>query len=229
MKRYNVLFFDLDDTLLDTSGDEIRTIEKVFGKYNIPFSDDVVDFYKNRTEWQTYTLGEFDAKAEFTNKFSQLLDMLCVKEQKQDMVDDYFEEMQKKHKIVPGALKVLTALKERGYRMYITANGYSKIQRKRLESSGLAKFFSNVFVSEELGLRKPSKAYFDYVFGRVPESNRSKVLVIGDAQSTDILGANNAKLDCCWYNPLRNQPKYKTTYEIDNINQLLLLLDNDKQ
>ena len=229
MKRYNALFFDLDDTLLDTTGDELRTIEKVFGDYGIPYSSDVAELYKNGTDWQTYTLGELSVKAEFTNKFDQLLDLLLIKENRQEMLDDYFETFGKTHKVIPSAVKVLSRLKELGYKIYLTANGYSDIQRKRLKLAKLERFFDGVFVSEDFDLRKPSKAYFDYVFGRIPESNRSKVLVIGDAQSTDILGAKNAGLDSCWFNPLRRTPKYNSTYEIDNMNDLLSLLDNNKQ
>lgn len=229
MKRYNVLFFDLDDTLLDTTGDEIRTIEKVFGDYSIPYSSDVADIYKNKTDWQTYTLGELSVKAEFTNKFCQLLDMLLIKDNRKEMVDDYFETFQKTRKVVPSAVKVLTALKKQGYKIYLTTNGYSDVQRKRLKLARLEKFFDGIFISGDFDLRKPSKAYFDYVFGRIPESNRSKVLVIGDAQSTDILGAKNAGFDSCWFNPSRQAPKYNSTYEVNNMNDLFNLLDKNKQ
>ena len=229
MKRYNALFFDLDDTLLDTTGDELRSIEKVFGDHGIPYSSDVAELYKNGTGWQTYTLGELSVKAEFTNKFDQLLDMLLIKENREELLNDYFETFKSTHKVFPSVIKVLTALREQGYKMYLTTNGYSDIQRNRLKLSKLDKFFDGVFISGDFDLRKPSKSYFDYVFGRIPESNRSKVLVIGDAQSTDILGAKNAGLDSCWFNPLRHTPKYQSTYEIDDMNELLDLLDKNKQ
>ncbi len=227
MRKYTSLFFDLDDTLLDTSGDEIRSIKSVFAKFNIPYSDDVAELYRNGLDWQTFTLGNYDEKAVFTNKFNQVLDILGIKENRKEMLDCYFDTFKNSHQVVPGVVEMLESLKENGYRLYITSNGYSDIQRKRLIDAKLDRFFSGVYVSEDIDLRKPSKSFFDYVFGRIPESNRSKVLVIGDAQSTDVLGAKNAGMDCCWYNPLRIKPKYKSTFEIDNINELSQLLCNN--
>ena len=132
--------------------------------------------------------------------------------------------MQKSRSVTTDARKVLTSLRKRGYRVYLTANGYSDFQRNRLELADLTKYFDGIFISEEADVRKPCKAFYDYVMSRIPESNSSKVLVVGDAQSTDILGARNARMDSCWYNPNHNVPKYQSTYEIDDINQLLLLL-----
>ncbi len=224
MKKYSSVFFDLDDTLLDTSGDEIRSIKKVFEKFNIPYSDDVEYLYRNKVEWQTFTLGKYDEKAVFTNKFGQVLDMMQIKKNRREMLDMYFEVFCNSHKIISGAKKMLQSLKDSGYRLYITSNGYTDVQRKKLVDSKLDKFFNGVFVSEDIDYRKPSKSFFDYVFGRVPESNRGKVLVVGDAQSTDVLGAKNAGFDCCWYNSSRVTPKYKSKYEITKISELTDIL-----
>lgn len=224
MKQYNVVLFDLDDTLINTALDECKAIESVFTKHGLPFGDDVIEVYKTKNDWQTYTLGELDAKAEFTNKFVQLLNNLSIKENQDELVNDYFDLIQQSKTVTTDAKKVLASLRRRGYRLYLTANGYSDFQRKRIELAGLSKYFDGVFISDELVARKPCKAFFDNVMSRIPESNISKVLVVGDAQSTDILGANNARMDSCWYNPLHKTPKYKSTYEIDDISQLLMLL-----
>ena len=56
------------------------------------------------------------------------------------------------------------------------------------------------FISEEAGAPKPQKAYYDYVRSQVPEITAENCLIIGDSLSTDIKGANNAGLPCCWFN-----------------------------
>ena len=225
MKRYNVVLIDLDDTLLNTALDERNAVESVFKKHGLPFGEDVVEIFFKKADWQTYTLGEYNAKTEFTNKFIQLLDNIGIKENRAQMIDEYFDIVSSSKTVTPDAKRVLDTLRKRGYRVYLTANGYSAFQRKRIELAGLTRYFDGIFISEEMDSRKPCKAYYDYVMHRIPESNLSKVLVVGDAQSTDILGARNARIDSCWYNPKHQDPKYKSTYEIDDINQLLLLLD----
>ena len=225
MKRYNVVLFDLDDTLINTALDERNAIESVFANNGLPFGEDVVEVFRKKADWQTYMLGDFNAKAEFTSKFVQLLDNLAIKNDRQKLVDEYFDKIRQSKTLTTDAKKVLGSLKKRGYRIYLTANGYSAFQRKRIELAGLTEYFDGIFISEEADVRKPCKAFYDYVMSRIPESNISKVLVVGDAQSTDILGAKNARMDSCWYNPNHLTPKYQSTYEIDSIDQLLLLLD----
>jgi len=226
MKRYNSLFIDLDDTLIDTSCVEINSVQKVFNKYNIPFDDTVLSLY-GEIKYQVFTLGQYSEKAIFTNKFEQLLCLLKIEGNYRELCDEFYNEIINSHDTVKGAERVLSFLKQMGYRLYLTANGYSAIQRKRLVDSGLDKFFNAVFISEDIDLRKPSKAYFDYVFAHIPESDRKKVLVVGDAQSTDILGAKNAGLDSCWLNRKGLKSGYKSTYEIGELEDLIELLKID--
>ena len=81
-----------------------------------------------------------------------------------------------------------------------------------------------MFISEEIGSSKPSKSFFDCVMNRIPESNRSKVLIIGDAPTADVLGGINAKIDTCFLCENDRQCKYKFTYKISKISQLTELL-----
>ena len=48
-------------------------------------------------------------------------------------------------------------------------------------------------------------------------------LVIGDSLSTDIRGANNAGLRCCWFNPggTPRPEDLRIDYEIADLRQLL--------
>jgi 2-haloacid dehalogenase len=51
------------------------------------------------------------------------------------------------------------------------------------------------------GSPKPHTGFFDYAFERMGDHRRETMLVIGDSLSSDIKGANNAGIPCCWYNP----------------------------
>ena len=50
------------------------------------------------------------------------------------------------------------------------------------------------------GFQKPKKEYFDYVLKSIKETDKNKILVIGDSLSSDIKGAENADLPYIWYN-----------------------------
>ena len=75
-------------------------------------------------------------------------------------------------------------------------------------------------------MQKPQKAYFDAVAAAIPQFDPALALVIGDSLSSDMLGAYNAGIDSCWYNPLgtENRSGVPCTYEIRRLRELLSLL-----
>ena len=98
----------------------------------------------------------------------------------------------------------------------------ASVQRGRLAKSPIVPDITAAFISEEAGAAKPSAAYFDYVFARIDGITRENCLVIGDSISSDIRGANNYGLPCCWYNP-RHTPRpdgLRIDYEIDDLRAL---------
>lgn len=59
MKKYNYLFFDVDDTLLDFSRTG-RALERLFAQENIRLTDEIKEHYHrfNKQLWQAYERGE---------------------------------------------------------------------------------------------------------------------------------------------------------------------------
>ena len=98
----------------------------------------------------------------------------------------------------------------------------ASVQRSRLAHSVLADLITDAFISEDAGASKPDKAYFDYVLARIPGANSENCLVIGDSLATDIQGANNAGLPCCWFNPkgAARREGLRIDYEINDLRQL---------
>ena len=64
--------------------------------------------------------------------------------------------------------------------------------------------------------------YFDYVFAHIDGITKDNCLVIGDSISSDIWGANNYGLPCCWYNPKHalRPADVRIDYEIDDLRAL---------
>ena len=109
------------------------------------------------------------------------------------------------------------------HQLYLLTNAVASVQRQRFARSPIAPFFRGVFISEEVGCGKPSRAYFEYVFRAVPGMTADNALVIGDSLSSDIQGANNARLPCCWFNPqgLPRPEGLRIDYEIRTLEELL--------
>ena len=157
-RRYNVLLFDLDDTLLDFTGDEKKAIRTVLSKYGLPCGDDVIETYYGIEFWQTFEMGNVNSKSVITNRLKVLLKMLEA-ENSEEITEEYYSLMLSSHKLISGALKLIRNLKKAGYKLYIATNGYPEFQYKRIKDAKIANYFDGIFISEEIDLRKPTPSF----------------------------------------------------------------------
>ena len=87
------------------------------------------------------------------------------------------------------------------YDLYIVTNGVERKQKKRLANSAVKPYIKDIFVSEEVGVPKPMKEYFDYVFAHIGEERRESSVIIGDSLTSDIEGGRRAGIDTILFCP----------------------------
>ena len=124
------------------------------------------------------------------------------------------------------------------------SNGTKVAQDKKLKNSGLDQLFELIFISEDVGVEKPGKAFFDKALNDASawlkeneesldginayqgELKMSEVIIVGDSLTSDILGGNNAGIKTCWYNPkgLENDTSAKVDYEIKDLHEVMMLI-----
>ena len=111
-------------------------------------------------------------------------------------------------------------------KQYVVSNGTIVAQEKKLRLSGLGALMDGVFLSEELGVEKPNKEFFDKVFAQIGYLDRETVLIVGDSLTSDIRGGNNAGIRTCWYNPGHAAPleDMHIDYEITDLHEVYDLL-----
>ena len=206
---YKDLFIDFDDTLYDTYGNAVIALRETFEAFQLDryFTDPKV-FYDaywaaNIDLWSRYSLGEIDRPFLIVERFRRPLSEgkglevtkdLCLK-----MSDVFLDYCSNKPGVVDGAHELMDYLKTKGYRMHMTSNGFHEVQYKKLAACGLRDYFGTIILSEDAGVNKPSKAFFDYAL-KVSGANRQTTLMIGDNLQTDILGALNAGIDALLFN-----------------------------
>ena len=115
-----------------------------------------------------------------------------------------------------------------GCTLYLTTNGISFVQHRRLAKSPIQQYFTDVFVSEDVGAPKPQIEYYLYILSHIQPRDSSRVLAVGDSLTSDIRGGVNAGLDTCWYNPGgQDAGELRPTYEIRRLEKLLQVIDPD--
>lgn len=224
--KYSSLFLDLDNTLLDFNMAEAVAIKKVLAKHSLPHDEQAVKTYSaiNLSFWKRFERGEIPKSAIFEGRFKAFLEAYNATGDTAAISKEYCEFLSEGYYTVEGAFEILNYLKAKGYKLYATTNGFSFTQYRRIKESGLEPYFDGVFISEEAGHQKPEKEYFDYVISKIPEKKLSKILIVGDSLSSDILGGKNIGIDTCWFNPARSKIIHNADFVINNLLELKNIL-----
>lgn len=223
--NYPYLLFDADDTLFDFPRASARAFSIMCRTHGIPDTPEVRRLYHeiNQVLWAAFDRGEVTKEFLTLERYIRFLKALELDRDPAQCNRDYLTALGQVTFPLPHAEAVCRALAERGHRLYIVTNAVASVQRSRLRSCPFGNLFTDAFISEEAGASKPHRAYYDYVRARVPAITPENTLVIGDSLSTDIRGANNAGLPCCWYNPAEKprQDGLRIDYEIADLRELL--------
>ena len=223
------LFIDLDDTILDFHKAEAVALLKTLRSFGLEPTDTVMARYSqiNRAHWERLERKEITREFLLVSRFAQLMEEFGIGVDAEKCARTYEGNLAVGHYFLPGAFEAVEAL-SRKYKLYITSNGTTKIQTGRLASADIGHFFQDIFISQDIGINKPDKGYFDRIFARIPGFDPKKAMIVGDSLTSDILGGINAGIYTCWVNP-KGQPRradIRPDFEIPSLSHLGALLDS---
>lgn len=211
---YKYLLFDLDDTLLDFKKAEATAISEVLENFGVTPTKEIIELYSNinLSCWKRYEKGEITRDEIYENRVNMLGERLSVCFNVNEFTKMYCKLLSQQGQTFPYAHVLLSELKAKGYKMAAATNGTLVTQKGRIAASGLAEFFDlGIYISEEIGFKKPDPEFFEYILKTVGAHNKKEALVIGDSPSSDIAGAVAAGIDSCLVG--KNSPeKVKPTY-----------------
>ncbi|KYG92294.1 2-haloalkanoic acid dehalogenase [[Bacillus] sp. KCTC 13219] len=227
MKNYDIIYFDIDDTLFDFTISEQEAFKKVFSKYNLLNNLKLYEkSYReiNKVLWEDLERGKISLVELGSERFRRLF---LEHELEMDAVvfnQDYLKFLGQQTYLVQGAEKVIEALSHK--RLAIITNGYTDVQTSRINHSFLEGTFEHIIISESTGFQKPQAEIFDYAFNKLQITEKSNVLMVGDSLTSDIQGGINYGIDTCWFNPKykENTTNLKPTYEINQLERLLQIV-----
>ena len=222
------IFLDLDDTLLDFHKAEAAALAKALTALDVPPTPAVIARYSaiNAQQWRLLEEGKFTRDEILTRRFDILFGELGVNCSSALARQTYEHFLGQGHYFIPGAEELLEALAPR-YDLYLASNGTAAVQAGRIASAGIAPYFREIFISEQMGLHKPQKEFFDACFAAIPGFHREEALIIGDSLTSDIRGGNNAGIRTCWFNP-QGKPQLedvRVDYEVSALSQIPPLLE----
>lgn len=226
---YKFLLLDLDDTIFDFHKQEKVAIQKTLSGVGIDPTEENCMLYSriNDAFWKRLERGEVTRQQVLVGRFEELFSTLGVEGNAENTAKAYMENLSQGHYFLPGAQEALIQLHKK-YRLFLVSNGTASVQERRLQSGNIEKYFEKVFISQNVGVNKPAKGFFDYCFASIPGFEKSQAIIVGDSLTSDILGGKNVGIATCWVNPDGKQPREDICpdYQISSLSQLPALLES---
>lgn len=224
---YKAILWDIDGTLLNFLKSENAAIKECFQKFGLPeCTDEMVNVYSeiNENYWKRLERGEVTKPELFTSRFRDFFDIYGI-ECSAEKFNALYQQTLGNHVFFNDNSLELVKFLAGKVHQYAVTNGSAVAQDRKLHKSGLDKILDGIFISEKVGAEKPSPLFFDRVFAQIPES-REDVIIVGDSLTSDIRGANNAGIACCWYDPACRKPPadIRIDYTISDLNEITSII-----
>lgn len=216
--NYDWLLFDLDNTLLDFSNTSKFAFKDLMTHFKIEDAEQAYKIYSpiNAKHWSYFEKQRIDADAVRYGRFREFIEAMDISHHHEEMADKYLDLLVKYSHWIEGAETMLQALSQ-SHKLGIITNGLKDAQHARMEKHNMKQYFEHVFISEELGISKPHKAFFEIVHNKILLPEKERVLVIGDNPKSDIKGGNNFNYHTCWYNYKQDKRQsVKAHFKVDS-------------
>jgi len=218
---YKAIIFDLDNTLLDYTRSELESMRRTCRDHSLFQAD-------GGLEWDSFWPRFLEHNFRHWNSFVNGGEVKSIRDVLQYSFRDTLNRSELFHKQLAesywryfcdncyfeeGGRDVLEWAQRQRFQLGIITNGIGEAQRSRLKAGGIDRLFQALIVSDEVGVRKPSKEIFEMALGHLGVL-REEVLFVGDSLTDDYEGAVRAGIDFCYYNrtgavlPDRVAPKY---------------------
>lgn len=229
MKFTNIrhIFFDLDHTLWDFDKNSGLAFNSIFGKNKVAVElEEFLTAYApiNANYWKLFREDKVSKEElrlgrlrdTFTNLNMSLDDV-----QIERLSIEYIEHLPFHNHLLDGTIEMLDYLHPL-YDLHIITNGFKEVQFKKLESSGILKYFKSITTSEDVGVKKPHRKIFEVALKNASATVEESVM-IGDNFEADILGARQFGMRAIIYNYYKEEflPEYHQVLEMKELEKFL--------
>ncbi len=191
------VFFDLDDTLVDTS--KLAEMARRNAVENMIRHGLPVDFETAYGGELLELINEYGSN--FSRHFDYLLRRLDLPNNPKWVaagVVAYHNTKFAYLKTVHGARRLLLELKKADYRLGIITDGDPIKQWEKIIRLDLDDYFDGVFISDYLGVKKPHPKIFKKALRKMNVKAEEAVMV-GDRLYSDIYGAKRVGMNTIWF------------------------------
>ncbi|MBC7003220.1 HAD family hydrolase [Photobacterium sp. BZF1] len=208
-----MIFFDLDNTLLDHDGAEQDAICDFAKRYR----DEIIDCPdgievmwrtitdEKRQQWRT---GKLNFEGLRRARISALFRRPLSEELADRLIDEYYSSYRQYWRLFPDVQPALEKLRNVSPLAIIT-NGFTYHQEAKLKTTGIREFFSYLVISEQVGAAKPDPKIFQHALKQSGKS-AAECWYIGNHPLNDATAASELGFKAVWLNRHNNDTKVPT-------------------
>ncbi|HAI11733.1 MAG TPA: hypothetical protein DCM28_08510 [Phycisphaerales bacterium] len=201
-----VVFFDLDDTLVDHRHCNIcgltamRKAYDAFGAVELDVLEQTYIRLIDQTHSKVLT-GEIDLNEARAERF-KLMFAECGQTVDEDeamvAADAYRAAYVDNRQPVPGVMEVLKILRPK-VKLGVITNHIREEQIKKIDACKLWPYIDELVISGDVGINKPDRGIFEYALNKF-KAKPEDCVMIGDSWHSDITGAYNMGINAIWLN-----------------------------
>jgi putative hydrolase of the HAD superfamily len=197
-----MIFFDIDETLLDNHSAEFAAAKDFHCLYSDIFPVSSIEFASNwrvitEKHVQRYISGELSFQGQRRERLKEIFSHNCIlsDEEADNLFQKYLGCYENNWRLFPDVITCLDQLKDE--RLGIISNGDSVQQRQKLSATGIVERFSVVLISGDIGTSKPdSKIFLEAC--QMAEVSPSECWHIGDNFEADFQGSMSVGMKGIW-------------------------------
>lgn len=201
------VFFDMDDTLLNTSGGVDASWGAVCEEFSPALGCDPATLRATiKAEMQRFWSDEAAVEREWRTRLEEARVHVIGLALKREGLDverapnlsrRYWEENSSRMRLFDDAIETLTSLREGGFQIGLITNGPASMQRWKIGQFALESYFDVLVIEGEFGHGKPSPKVFEYALGAVGVDPH-QAWHVGDNLYADIGGAQSVGIHAAW-------------------------------
>ncbi len=225
--RYDIVLCDSDETLLDFNASYAFALKNTFVSLGVTVDrNSAIKIYREITDevWGKLERGEITRKELEAMRAEMLASRLGVNFAPKDFNDVYVSEMQKTRFVIDGAIEFCDRVRATSAKLFVITNSFERIAKERLKA--LDGHIDGFFISETVGFNKPDVRFFDAVLKCIGDGDKSRMIVFGDSETSDIKGGADSGLDTCLFDRAEKHKDVETKadYHVKSYDEFFKLL-----
>ncbi len=219
------LFIDIDNTILDFGKCSRQSVTDGFRDFGLEYGEDVMGVFHrvNDRLWLKIEDGTLTRKQLHEIRWKTVFRELGIDADGAAFEKRFVSNLHDSSEPVDGAYDFLEYLSKK-YTLCAASNGPYEQQCHRLKKADMLKYFSHVFVSEDIGVSKPDIKFFVECQKRLGGISKENLMLIGDSPTADIKGGRDFGIKTCWFNIKGSEEKVPCDCVINSLAEIKNIL-----